>query len=68
MKFEDFKKEIHSRMAVSHSTGIPKFFIDDDKGIFVCIVDGIKFTANSISRKITAVYNGRKFMFDPLFV
>lgn len=68
MKFEDFKKEIHCRMAVSHSTGIPKFFIDDDKGVFVCFVDGIKFTANSISKKITATCNGRKFMFDPLFV
>lgn len=69
MTFEDFKKEIKHYLVMADITADPKFWIDNDKGMFVCdVIGGYRFTANTISSIITILNRGRKFTFKPIYI
>lgn len=69
MTFDDFKREIRHYLVMADITTDTKFWINRDKGMFVCDVKGgYRFTANTISKVITITNRGRKFIFKPVYV
>lgn len=69
MTFDDFKREIKHYLVMADITSDPRFWIDRDKGMFVCDVSGgYRFTANTISSIITIINRGRKFIFKPIYI
>lgn len=69
MTFDDFKREIRHYLVMADITTDPRFWVDSDKGMFVCDVKGgYRFTANKISRVITIINRGRKFIFKPVYI
>ena len=69
MTYEEFKKEIKHYLVMADITSDPMFWIDKDKRMFVCdISGGYRFTANTISKVITIINRGRKFIFKPVYI
>ena len=69
MTFDDFKREIRHYLVMADITTDPNFWINRDKGMFVCDVKGgYRFTANTISSVITIINRGRKFIFKPVYI
>lgn len=69
MTFDDFKREIRHYLVMADITTDTRFWVDRDKGMFVCDVKGgYRFTANTISSIITVINRGRKFTFKPIYV
>ena len=69
MTFEEFKKEINHYLVMADITSDTRFWIDKDKGMFICDVSGgYRFTANTISSIITILNRGRKFTFKPIYI
>ena len=69
MTFDDFKREIRHYLVRADITTDTRFWVDRDKGMFVCDVKGgYRFTANTISSIITVINRGRKFTFKPIYV
>ena len=69
MTFDDFKREIRHYLVMADITTDPRFWVDSDKGMFICDVrGGYRFTANTISKVITIINRGRKFTFKPIYI
>ena len=62
MSFLEFKSSV-LRYAGKSGVSVLKIFHDEEKGLNVAILPGLKITGNSSSRKVTIHgANGRKFM------
>ena len=71
MTFEEFKKEIKHYLVMADITSDTRFWVDRDKGMFVCDIkseSGYRLTANSISDVITVLSGKRKFVFKPTYI
>lgn len=71
MTFDDFKREIKHYLVMADITSDPRFWIDREKGMFVCDIKsegGYRLTANSISDVITVLSGKRKFAFEPRYI
>lgn len=62
MNFVEFKSRI-LKYAKQCDVSIKKIYHDDEKGLNVAILNGLKITGNSYSEKVTIFgQNGRKFI------